>query len=60
MFFKKFRIPSEVKNALPWTPYLRAHLAIYMIDLPPDLLGECGGGVGLDLNLVNLARHPAG
>jgi hypothetical protein len=19
MFFKKFRIPSEVKNALPWT-----------------------------------------
>jgi hypothetical protein len=20
-FFKKFRIPSEVKNALPWTPY---------------------------------------
>ncbi len=20
MFFKKFRIPSEVKNALPWTP----------------------------------------
>ncbi len=21
MFFKKFRIPSEVKNALPWTPY---------------------------------------
>jgi hypothetical protein len=20
--FKKFRIPSEVKNALPWTPYL--------------------------------------
>jgi hypothetical protein len=23
MFFKKFRIPSEVKNALPWTPYTR-------------------------------------
>ncbi len=21
VFFKKFRIPSEVKNALPWTPY---------------------------------------
>jgi hypothetical protein len=21
MFFKKFRIPSEVKNALPWKPY---------------------------------------
>ncbi len=20
MFFKKFRIPSEAKNALPWTP----------------------------------------
>ncbi len=20
MFFKKFRIPSEVKNSLPWTP----------------------------------------
>jgi hypothetical protein len=23
MFFKKFRIPSEVKNALPWTPYFQ-------------------------------------
>ncbi len=23
MFFKKFRIPSEDKNALPWTPYLQ-------------------------------------
>ncbi len=22
MFYKKFRIPSEVKKALPWTPYL--------------------------------------
>jgi hypothetical protein len=22
MFLKKFRIPSEVKNALPWTPYV--------------------------------------
>ncbi len=22
MFFKKFRIPSEVKNELPWTPYM--------------------------------------
>jgi hypothetical protein len=22
MFFKKFRIPPEVKKALPWTPYL--------------------------------------
>jgi hypothetical protein len=22
MFFKKFRIPSEVKNPLPWTPYM--------------------------------------
>jgi hypothetical protein len=21
MFFKKFRIPPEVKKALPWTPY---------------------------------------
>jgi hypothetical protein len=23
VFFKKFRIPPEVKKALPWTPYLR-------------------------------------
>jgi hypothetical protein len=23
VFFKKFRIPPEVKKALPWTPYIQ-------------------------------------
>jgi hypothetical protein len=27
MFFKKFRIPPEVKKALPWTPYTRPRVS---------------------------------
>jgi hypothetical protein len=49
MFFKKFRIPSEVKNALPWTPYRQVY---YYLPSTTD-----GRQMSIDIFLVELCRQ---
>jgi hypothetical protein len=58
VFFKKFRIPPEVKKALPWTPYLHGCKCICVANSwqnflasPADKFGCRGKSTGFDIDI---------